>query len=388
MVGLATLSRPSMKDRHRPEAGRVTKLTWRRQCAVRASVGEDRNRNTRMEGLPRSDWLHRLDFNALAGQRDMAARLLAGIGAAVLLIYAAQHAYMGRSGAAWVNLMASLVLGLNALSLHFRRRPAYPYLALSLMLLGVICTSVYLQGVPGLFWAYPAVIISFFTLVVWRAIIVGCLTLVGVTIAALLGPAAALAVRFSISLAFVLVMITVVILVVADLQRSLLAQTLTDPLTGAFNRRSLDAEMASSRSPAANSPSADALLAIDVDHFKRINDQHGHDAGDLVLRELTKTLMARKRAGDLVFRLGGEEFVVLVRRVTRQTALMTAESLRQNIAEAELLPGHPVTVSVGISVREPGQEPDSWLKRADLALYQAKRDGRNRVVEASTLPLT
>lgn len=315
----------------------------------------------------------------------MAARLLAGIGAVMLLALALNHAMAGRVNPALLNLVAALVLGINALSLHYRRRPAYPYLALSLMLLAVICASVYVQGVPALFWAYPAVIINFFTLVVWRAIAVGSLTLVLVTVATALGPASELALRFALSLAFVLVMIAVVIFVVADLQQELLTQTFTDPLTGAYNRRRLSMVLEGSRPPKPQTASAEALVAIDVDHFKRINDQFGHSAGDAVLRNLARALIARKRAGDKIFRFGGEEFVMLLRRVNERSAMQAAESVRRTVAETELLAGHPVTVSVGVSVRLPEQDAEDWLKQADLALYRAKHEGRNRVVSARAL---
>ena len=121
---------------------------------------------------------------------------------------------------------------------------------------------------------------------------------------------------------------------------------------------------------------------IDIDQLKRINDSHGHEVGDAVLRQVVSAVQARKRRNDLLFRLGGEEFVLLLPGATLAQAQQIAEDLRQRLAQAELLPGEPVTVSIGVSALQPGQTAEAWVKRADAALYQAKRGGLNRVVLA------
>jgi diguanylate cyclase (GGDEF)-like protein len=101
--------------------------------------------------------------------------------------------------------------------------------------------------------------------------------------------------------------------------------------------------------------------------------------GDAVLVACVKVLSARKRQSDMLFRTGGEEFVLLLPRTSAQDAQRVAESLRARIAEADLLPGHPVTVSLGVGVQQPNHSPDDWLNAADSALYGAKHNGRNRV---------
>ena len=133
---------------------------------------------------------------------------------------------------------------------------------------------------------------------------------------------------------------------------------------------------------AATTAPTEALLVIDIDHFKRINDSHGHEVGDAVLRQVVNAVQARKRRNDLLFRLGGEEFVLLLPGATLAQAQQIAEDLRQRLAQAVLLPGQPVTVSIGVSALQPRQTAEAWVKRADAALYQAKRGGLNRVVLA------
>jgi len=134
--------------------------------------------------------------------------------------------------------------------------------------------------------------------------------------------------------------------------------------------------------PGAYAAAGDALLAIDIDHFKRINDVHGHAVGDQVLCRLVAAMGARKRSGDLLFRTGGEEFVLLLPRISLPAAQTAAEELRQRLAQAELLPGESVAVSIGLSALAPGHSVDTWLQAADTALCQAKHSGRNRVVVA------
>jgi two-component system cell cycle response regulator len=129
-----------------------------------------------------------------------------------------------------------------------------------------------------------------------------------------------------------------------------------------------------------------ALMLFDIDHFKQVNDRFGHPAGDEVLRELAGRAMRQVRSVDLVGRLGGEEFVVVMPETSLSGAVVVAERLRVAVADEPFILQDnggklPITVSVGIAVT--GKETDtleSLLKRADEALYAAKNAGRNRVV--------
>jgi diguanylate cyclase (GGDEF)-like protein len=154
----------------------------------------------------------------------------------------------------------------------------------------------------------------------------------------------------------------------------------TDPLTGTLNRLALDEELA--RLFRAG-PAALAVLMLDVDHFKRINDRHGHAGGDRVLTALVACVGARLRAGDVLGRVGGEEFLVLLPGADLAAALALAEALRGAVAGLHMaLDGEPqaITLSLGVAVRQPHEDdPAALVRRADRALYAAKREGRNRV---------
>jgi diguanylate cyclase (GGDEF)-like protein len=160
----------------------------------------------------------------------------------------------------------------------------------------------------------------------------------------------------------------------------------TDALTGLANRRSFFQEAA--RLIASGSRPV-ALLMIDLDHFKSINDQFGHAVGDKVLKIFAQTSVGHLRPTDLVGRLGGEEFAVLLMNASQEGALLVAERLRSAFAAAAAtVDGLPIhaTASVGLSLLHPGQDMSALLDLADQALYRAKATGRNRVAQQQLAP--
>lgn len=145
-----------------------------------------------------------------------------------------------------------------------------------------------------------------------------------------------------------------------------------DPLTGLLNRAGFDVAIAD------DAPVGSSALFFDLDHFKRINDQHGHACGDRVLADFAALVSSQLRRADHVARYGGEEFVAVMPGMAADEARTIAERIGSRVASA--LPGGlPVTVSIGVAERGPGEPIDAWLARADGALYQAKNTGRARV---------
>lgn len=129
------------------------------------------------------------------------------------------------------------------------------------------------------------------------------------------------------------------------------------------------------------------MLLLDIDHFKRVNDQHGHDAGDRVLQSLASVLVNQMRASDFVFRYGGEEFLVVLGEVDVARAESIAEMLRQRVASADILlaanQSIKITVSIGVAAFDGHPDYQRLVERADKALYDAKHGGRNRCVLAA-----
>ncbi len=158
-----------------------------------------------------------------------------------------------------------------------------------------------------------------------------------------------------------------------------------DPLTHAFNRRCFFDQLKNFWSASVRYKHALSCIMLDVDHFKNINDTHGHAVGDAVLRGLADILARTLRTADIVCRYGGEEFCVLLPHTRMDDALRAAEKLREAVEETELA-GVRLTVSIGVSSIECGADaPERLIDRADRSLYEAKRLGRNRVVSCDTL---
>ena len=163
--------------------------------------------------------------------------------------------------------------------------------------------------------------------------------------------------------------------------------SLTDELTKLYNRRYFNAHLDALLQMESGQRRSSCLMIIDIDHFKSINDTFGHDQGDKVLVEMARLLQMSTRDSDLVARLGGEEFVVVVDNATLGTGLRIAERLRRAVENKvfSLIQGGTMTISISIGVTVSGTDKetftrDQMIKAADVALYQAKHAGRNRTV--------
>jgi diguanylate cyclase (GGDEF)-like protein len=160
--------------------------------------------------------------------------------------------------------------------------------------------------------------------------------------------------------------------------------SILDPLTGMLNRAALMNRVAEIEDQSRLTGEPVAALVADVDRFKLVNDNHGHTTGDAVLKEVAYRLRKELRAYDLVYRLGGEEFVILLLGASPAATAATAEQLRAAVADAPIC-GLDVTMSIGVAATSPG-DPFVWdevFSRADAALYRAKEDGRDQVAEHS-----
>lgn len=162
--------------------------------------------------------------------------------------------------------------------------------------------------------------------------------------------------------------------------RALDLQARTDALTGLLNRRGFETQMAFALALARRSGRLLSLVTVDVDHFKRVNDTYGHEAGDEVLRRLARTLEARLRGSDVIARLGGEEFVALLPDTDLAGAQVIAQTLVTAMADQQDPVAGTITVSAGVAAMRGADDTGvDMLRRGDVALYKAKDQGRNRV---------
>jgi diguanylate cyclase (GGDEF)-like protein len=152
-----------------------------------------------------------------------------------------------------------------------------------------------------------------------------------------------------------------------------------DRLTGLLNRRGMEKRLLELADFLSRHDVVVTLALMDIDHFKLVNDQHGHDVGDTVLSEVSGQLTAAFRSSDYVSRWGGEEFLIALTRTGIDDATLVLDRLRAQIAGSRRLTRTPVTLSIGSTEWRPGEDLDTALKRADTALYDAKNAGRNRI---------
>jgi diguanylate cyclase (GGDEF)-like protein len=169
-----------------------------------------------------------------------------------------------------------------------------------------------------------------------------------------------------------------------QLRELLRKQSIHDPLTGVFNRRYMEETLEREVHRSRRSGNPMSILMLDVDGFKQLNDESGHDAGDAVLRELATVLQANLRREDIACRYGGEEFVLVLPDASLDNATRRAEQLRLTTKQRTVIRDNmalgPITISIGVAaIPEHGGDAEALLKAADAALYQAKREGRDRV---------
>jgi diguanylate cyclase (GGDEF)-like protein len=193
-----------------------------------------------------------------------------------------------------------------------------------------------------------------------------------------------------VSMTVAMTLIAIIVLSLRDraerLRDVLETQALADPLTGVANRRSFDAELARSVAWSHSTGEPIALITIDVDHFKKINDTWGHAVGDQALQAVAAALeKVARRAGDIVARLGGDEFVMLL-RTDPVGARHAADEVRAAMAQLTTLPGGPPGLSIGVAVLpDHAATAEELLGASDAALYQAKQGGRGRTAVAGEL---
>lgn len=263
------------------------------------------------------------------------------------------------------------------------RNRYYPLITL-LALVPAITLSLALvfkqQGIIGALWCYPAVISFYFMLPERQAWLANGLIMVMALPFSWIYLDHSLASRVIATLLCVSAFSMIFLRVIIGQQRDLHDLAMTDSLTGLSNRVLLHSSLERAQQQFSRSQMPMSLIMLDLDHFKRINDEQGHAEGDRVLKGVGKLLSVRMRGSDKVFRLGGEEFLILLFNTNLGQASLVAESLRSDIESSSFLPDITVTASAGVAELMKGEHWREWMKRSDDKLYQAKKEGRNRVI--------
>lgn len=316
----------------------------------------------------------------LAAYRERIVRLMAIAGVIFLAPFAVNDLVQGRYLLGGAILMVVLILGVDAIAIQKKKRAPLPFGLLLIPMAASIVLSLKEQGFYGALWTYPAVLFCYFVLP-RRAANVGSLTLsvLAAGVAYIyVGPE--ITARFVVTLALTVVIINIILNIIGQLQQELVGQALTDPLTGAYNRRQMDISLTEAIERNRRTGAPVSILALDIDHFKRVNDDFGHHVGDKVLKGMVSLIKNRSRKLDRLFRMGGEEFLLLLPDTRANAAVKQAEALRKLMSETALIEQRPVTISIGVAEYWSEQTQEEWMQTADDALYQAKNQGRNMVV--------
>lgn len=324
--------------------------------------------------------------DALAGHREKILYRIAIASALLLTPFGIMNLFIDRLPLGLAILATVAVLAVDAQAIRRGRKPPVPFALLLVPTAAAVAILLLLQPAYGVLWTYPVLLFCYFVLTRGVAVMVSLGLLVGTVLLVYVNVDAATAIRVFASLLLTIVIVNIILGVINDLHDRLVAQTITDPLTGAYNRRHMETCLDEVIERQRRSRASAALLVIDIDQFKPINDRFGHAAGDNVLRTVVALVADRVRRLDRVFRIGGDEFLLLLPDTDLPAAQTVAEDLRSRIAAAAMPSAAsgaaPVTVSIGLAVLQPGQQMDAWMHEADAALYRAKQQGRNRVVAA------
>ena len=277
----------------------------------------------------------------------------------------------------------SIVILTSANAWSITRGHYYPLLTslvITPLLLGLLFLSIQIQGQIGYLWSYPVAIVVYFLLPERQAWIANTVLMAVVIPSAWHVFEESVAVRAAVTFGAVNFFSAVFVRVITEQQQRLEKLVVTDTLTGLLNRASLQETLEQAVSQNNRTGVPMTIVSIDLDRFKLINDTLGHSSGDIVLRGVGRLMDNRARKTDRVFRVGGEEFLVLLYGADSAEGQKVAEELRNAIASIALLPNRPVTASVGVATLIPDEHWSEWVRRSDENLYLAKAKGRNRVV--------
>ncbi|WP_157981039.1 GGDEF domain-containing protein [Pseudidiomarina insulisalsae] len=302
------------------------------------------------------------------------------------LILSGAQFVLGNVVQAWLILSAGVFFSAVAWFYHGQRIPVLVRVAFITLLTAITMMSMVLNGHIGVYWTYPILVACFF-------LFSGAVSIVATLMLALLFAVTAFysipldeSWRLTVTLLIICALGSVFVVLLDELQKLLRKLVVTDTLTGLQNRHLVQQvlERAIYRLQRYQRPAS--LIMADLDHFKRLNDTHGHLFGDQILKQVAERMHTVLRQDDQLFRVGGEEFLIVLAEASEADAATVAEKLRSLIAD-QTFKGKTaevsVTLSLGVAELSPRHTWVEWLNAVDTALLNAKRLGRNQVRRAS-----
>lgn len=298
----------------------------------------------------------------------------------ILLPFGINNIIQGRTLGAIVTICVSLLFAYNA---YIGWRGRY---SLILNLFGVVpaftigaANALIELQVAGSYWSYLCVFAIYFILPFRYTKYANAIFLMAVISAAWISLEHPIFIRFSVVLIGASIFIFISKRETTKAYELAEKQALTDSLTGLLNRVTMPESLETAILKCRKNGKKSTLCLIDIDHFKAINDTYGHEAGDRVLVSLSASIVKLISRKDTLFRIGGEEFLILMNNTDLNEGSKTADALRAVVEDLSLLEDHQVTISIGVSEVEDDFDWKQWMKRSDENLYKAKENGRNQV---------
>lgn len=318
-------------------------------------------------------------FDRLRNDYSLAVLTLGGMVAALWLApFTIYRALEANWVAAITDAILTLILGGASWYAWRTGKTFWPGWIMSIAIVSGILVIGYAANFAALFWAYPAVLMMFFLVPALAAALLGAAAVFGAVALSWQELGGAEGMPFFI----ITNLLTGVFgyLISSQAKKDIShwqILSLVDPLTGIGNRRLMEVEFAQAFT---QKTPAGTLALLDIDHFKQINDRYGHDVGDQALRDLASAVQSALRKTDRLYRIGGEEFVIWLPTGNAEAVMAILERARQRAHEAVQIHGEAITFSVGVSSHQATEPWEACLGRADVALYRAKREGRDRVL--------
>lgn len=322
--------------------------------------------------------------NQWLGESDFLTKSAFGVSVVsfvVLLPFGINNFLQGRLTGGVIVLCVALLCAFNAFlgsrgrySLHLNLFAIVPAITLG------IVNAIVTLGVIGSYWAYLGVFAVYFILPLQPAKYANIFFLISVISAAWFSLEPAVYMRFSAVLVGASFFIFISNREITKAQSLLRKQSITDSLTGLNNRVVLAESLQLAILEFENNNVKSSVCVLDLDYFKQINDNFGHDVGDKVLLALAKHLQEFASSKDILFRIGGEEFLILMKNTDITEAKKTADAMRATVECLDVLKDHTITVSIGVTEVKPNLTWKEWMKESDDKLYRAKQNGRNQVI--------
>lgn len=325
---------------------------------------------------------------APARQKRRAAVLLSITGIFVAFLFTMVNLERGSTSISLVEAAAALTFVLNLLYVVRGNHPAAAAVVGISITVVLLLALAHLAGMQAFYWIYTMPLLAFFLLGLKGGLLLNALLLVAYAAFLFIQEA-----RPDIMLSYLLVVVFAC-LYEADQERyarELERQSGIDPLTGAQNRRNLHGVLCGEIERAQRYGGGLSLILFDVDHYKSVNDRHGHQVGDVVLQELAGIVQHHVRSSDHFFRYGGDEFILLAPETDLVEAGALADKLRSLIERHRFACPRRITISLGLAQWRQAETAEAFLTRADNALYSAKGEGRNcvaRSMERASLQAT